>query len=153
MAEEKVTLSIEEQESIAEAILRIVAGYADFPKTVTQKKILLDDLKDVESVGIFLTSGAVVLKKYISGSFKAQVPFTICYKCTPTTNAAVIAKREVLDGLGKWMEEMEYPSLSDGRKIESINRTTTTVLAGKTEDGASVFQFGGTLKYFKKKRG
>ena len=150
MAEEKATLSIEEQQSISETILRIVASYTDFPKTVTQKKILLDDLKDAESIGIFLTSGAVVLKKYISGSFEAQVPFVICYKCTPTTNAAVISKREVLDGLGQWMEEMEYPSLSDGRKIKSINRTTTTVLSGKTEDGASVFHFGGTLKYFKK---
>lgn len=150
MEEEKATLSIEEQQSISEAILRIVASYTDFPKAVTQKKILLDDLKDAESIGIFLTSGAVVLKKYISGSFEAQVPFIICYKCTPTTNAAVISKREVLDGLGQWMEEMEYPSLSDGRKIKSINRTTTTVLSGKTEDGASVFQFGGTLKYFKK---
>lgn len=150
MTEEKTGLSIEEQKSIAEAVLRIVAEYSDFPKTVTKKKILLDDLKEAESVGIFLTAGAVVLKKYISGSFEAQVPFTICYKCTPTTNAAVIAKREVLDGLGKWMEEMEYPALSDGRSIKSINRTTTTVLAGKTEDGASVFQFGSTLKYFKK---
>ena len=46
MSEEKVTLSIEEQESIAEALLRIVAEYPDFPKTVTSKKILLDDLKD-----------------------------------------------------------------------------------------------------------
>lgn len=150
MTEKKVELSIEEQESIAEAVLRIVAEY-EFPKTITSKKILLDDLKDSESIGIFLTSGAVVIKKYVSGSFEGQVPFTIFYKCTPTTNAAVIEKRTVLDGLGKWMEEMEYPALSDGRKIQSIKRATTVVLDGKTEDGASVFRCGFTLKYFKKR--
>lgn len=150
MAEEKAGLSIEEQESIAEAVLRIVAKYPDFPRSITSKKIFLDNLSDAESIGIFLTAGAVVLKKYISGSFEAQVPFTVDYKCTPTTNAAVIAKREVLDGLGKWMENMEYPMLTGGRKIQSIGRTTTTVLAGKTQDGASVFRFSGTLKYFKK---
>ena len=117
MAEEKQTLSIGEQESIAEAVLRIVAEYSGFPSTVTKKKITLDDLKDAESIGIFPTSGAVILKQYISGSFEAQFPFTIYYKCTPTTNAAVISKRSVLDGLAKWLEDTEYPSLSDGRSI------------------------------------
>lgn len=150
MAEEKKKLSIEEQESIAEAVLRIVAAYPDFPKTITAKKINLDDLKDAESIGIFPVTGAVVLKQYVSGSFEAQFPFTLCYKCTPTTNAAVVSKRNVLDGLAKWLEEIEYPALTDGRDIQKIERTTTTVLAGKDESGNSIFQCGCKLRYFKK---
>lgn len=150
MAEEKKKLSIGEQESIAEAVLRIVAEYPNFPKTITAKKINLDDLKDTESIGIFPMTGAVVLKQYVSGSFEAQFPFTLCYKCTPTTNAAVISKRSVLDGLTKWLEEIEYPALTDGRNIQKIERTTTTVLAGKDESGSSIFQCGCKLEYFKK---
>ena len=151
MAEEKESLSIDEQESIAEAVLRIVASYSDFPKTITDKKIHLDNLKESESIGIYPTAGAVVLKRYVSGSFEAQFPFTIYLKCNPTTNAAVVAKREILEGLAKWMEKMKYPALSDGRKIQSIERKTSVTLAGKDEAGDSIFQCGFTLKYFKKR--
>lgn len=152
MEEKKQVLSIGEQQSIAEAALHIVAQYPDFPKTVTQEKIHLDNLMELEDIGVFPTSGAAVMKRYVSGSFEAQFPFAIYYKCSPTTNAAMISKREVLDGLGKWMEEMEYPALSDGRKIQSIQRTTTVILAGKDESGAAVLRCDFTLKYFKKRR-
>ena len=151
MAEEKQQLSIDEQESIAEALLRLVASFDSYPSTITQNKIFLDDLKDAESIGIYPTSGAVVLKKYVSGSFEAQFPFTLYYKCNPTNNAAVIEKREVLNELAKWLGTTEYPALSDGRIVKSIERTTTTTLAGKDESGNSIFQCGCTLKYFKKK--
>lgn len=151
MAEERQSLSIDEQESIAEAVLRIIASYPDFPKTITEKKIHLDNLKEAESVGIYPTSGAVVLKTYVSGSFEAQFPFTIYLKCNPTTNAAVVAKREVLEGLAKWMENLEYPALSDGRKIQSIIRQSSVTLAGKDESGDAIFQCGFILKYFKKR--
>lgn len=151
MAEEKQNLSIEEQENIAEAVLRIVASYSDFPKTITEKKIFLDDLKEADSIGIYPSSGAVVLKTFVSGSFEAQFPFIIYLKCNPTTNSAVVAKREVLEGIAKWMEEMEYPALSDGRKIQSIKRNSSVTLGGKDEAGNSIFQCSFTLKYFKKR--
>lgn len=150
MAEQKQSLSVDEQKSIAEAVLRIVASYTDFPKTITNSRIHMDDLKECESIGIYPAAGAV-LKKYISGSFEAQFPFTLYYKCKPTSNHAVIEKRNVLDGLGAWMETMEYPELSEKREIQSINRTTAVVLAGKDDAGNSIFQCGFTLKYFKKK--
>lgn len=150
MAEQKQGLSVDEQESIAEVLLRIIASYPDFPKSITEEKINLDDLKDEENIGIFPTVGAIVLKKYISGSFEAQFPFAICYKCRPTSNEIVLAKRNVLDGLGKWMENMEYPTLDDGRKIQSIERNAVT-MAGKMDDGCSVFRCNCTLKYFKKR--
>ncbi len=151
MAEQKQNLSIEEQENIAEAVLRIVASYKDFPKTITENKIFLDDLKEADSIGIYPASGAVVLKTFVSGSFEAQFPFMVYLKCNPTTNAAVVAKREVLEGLAKWMEEMEYPSLSDGRKIQSIKRNSSVTLGGKDKSGDSIFQCSFTLKYFKKR--
>lgn len=151
MENEKQSLSIDEQESIVEAVLRIVASYTDFPKSITEKKIHLDDLKEADSIGVYPTSGAVVTKTYISGSFEAQFPFTIYLKCNPTTNAAVVAKREILEGLVAWIEELEYPALSDGRKIQSIKRSTSVALAGKDESGDSIFQCGFILKYFKKR--
>jgi len=110
----------------------------------------LDDLKESESIGIFPLSGAVITKQYVSGSFEAQFPFSVCFKCSPTTNKAVIVKRRSLEGLAEWLESMKYPPLSEGRTIRKIERTTTTILSGKDESGASVFQCGFNLLYFKK---
>lgn len=151
MAEQRQSLDITEQESIAEAVLRIVASYEAFPKSITEKNIFLDDLKQADCIGVSPTGGAVVSKKFISGSFEAQFPFNIYFKCNPTTNAATVAKREVLEGLAKWMEEMEYPALTDGRKIQSIERKTAVTLAGRDEANNLIFQCGFTLKYFKKR--
>ena len=151
MEEKKQQLSVDEQESIAQAVLQLVRTYPHFPKTITAKKILMDDLKDAEDIGIFPISGAVILKKYVSGSFEAQFPFVIDYKCAPTTNDAFIKKRAVLDDLAKWLSVADYPALSDCRSIKSIERTTTTASAGKTPDGNSVLRCSFTLKYFKKR--
>lgn len=151
MAEERQSLDIVEQNNIAEVVLRIVAGYPDFPNTITEKKVRLDSVNKPEEVGVIPTQGAVIVKQYISGSFEAQFPFVICYKCNPTTNQAVIEKRTVLENLCKWMHDMEYPGLSDGRKILQIEQTTNVVKTSEDESGASIFQCGCRLKYFKKR--
>lgn len=151
MADEKQSLDIEEQNNIAEALLRIVAGYPDFPSTITEKKVHLDSVNNEEEIGVLPTAGAVIIKQYISGSFEAQFPFMVCYKCNPTTNQAVIDKRTLLENLCKWMKTMEYPALSEGRKILQIEQTTNVVKAGEDNSGASIFQCGCRLKYFKKR--
>lgn len=151
MAEEKQSLDIGEQNSLVEAVLRIVAGCPDFPSTITEKKVHLDSVDKAEEIGIIPTSGTVIVQQYISGSFKAQFPFVVCYKCNPTTNQAVVEKRTVLENLCKWMKNTEYPALSDGRKILQIEQTTNVVKTGEDESGASIFQCGCRLKYFKKR--
>lgn len=151
MEKKQAVLSVEEQESIAEALLRLIAEYPDFPETTQESNIHLNDIKAAGDIGIYPASGAVVTKTYVSGSFEAQYPFDLYYKCNPTNNAAAVSANDVLDGLAKWLETAAYPELSDGRKIQSIRRTTTVVLAGKTEDKSSVYQCGCVLKYYKKK--
>lgn len=147
---EKQKLSITEQENMAEAVLRIVAAYPDYPKTITDSNIRLDDLEGKsECIGVFPISGAVVLKEYIYGGFDAEYPFLLLYKCQPTTNRAVIEKRGVFDKLAMWLESIEYPDLSDGREIQSIKRTSTTILTEKAKDGMSVFQCTFKLNYSK----
>lgn len=149
MADEREKLSIAEQESIATAVLALVKSYPDFPKTIAAKNVHLDDLKDSVCIGIFPTSGAVVTKKYITGSFEAQFPFQVCYKCNPTSDQSKIAARDVMENLAKWIENVKFQEIADGTKIQSIQRTTTVALVGKTEDGNSVFQCSFTLKYRK----
>lgn len=151
MADEKQILDIDEQKSIAEIVLRIVAEYPDFPKTISKEKIHLDTVDKAEEIGIIPTPGAVVIKKYISGSFEAQFPFYICYKCNPTNNKAVIEKRDLLENLCKWMHEMKYSSVTNEREILSIEQTTNVIKVGKDESGASIFQCGCRLKYYKKR--
>lgn len=151
MEKERQRLDIEEQNSIAEAVLRIVAGYPDFPKNITEDKVRLDSVNKPEEIGVIPTSGAVITKQYISGSFEAQFPFVVCYKCTPTTNQAVIEKRTILENLCKWMKSMQYPALSEGREILKIEQTTNVVKTEEEKGGTSIFQCGCRLKYLKKK--
>lgn len=153
MSEQLEVLSISEQQTISEALIRMVAEYDGFPSTVTDKQIYWQSMdKDKECVGIYTMPGAVYLKKYVSGSFEAQFPFSVMYKCKPTNNPSRIEKQNVLDSLGAWLEgKIKYPDISDNRTIQSITRTGTSFLGGKDEAGNDIYQCNFNLKYFKKK--
>ena len=142
-------LSVSEQSTISEALLRLIASYDAFPSTVTAKKIYWQYMDNTECIGAYTMAGAVYLKKYITGSFLAQFPFCIQYKCKPSSNDARIKKQSVLDSLGSWLETTELPALTDNRTIESIGRTGTTFLAGNDTSGNEIYQCNFNLKYAK----
>lgn len=152
MSEQLEVLSISEQQTVSEALLRMVAEYDGFPATVTDKQIYWQSMdKDKECVGIFTMPGAVYLKKYVSGSFEAQFPFSIMYKCKPGNNSSRIGKQNMLDSLGAWLESgIVYPDMSDNRTIQSITRTGTSFLVGNDEAGNNIYKCNFNLKYFKK---
>ena len=67
--------------------------------------------------------------------------------------------KEFLDSLGKWLERQqikinedttqlkEYPSLSEGRRVEEIRRQTMAYLDSRTEDNIEDWAIGMNLKY------
>lgn len=148
--ENRNPLSISEQEQISAAILQMVASYTDFPSNITSKKIFWQHIEPSGSVGVFGLTGAVYLRRYVSGNFRAQFPFCIRYTCSPTSNADRIDKRAVLDKLADWIcNKIEYPDLTDGRTIDKIEQTSVTTLAGVDDNGNELYQCNFVLEYSK----
>ena len=145
MDKQQEMLSISEQESISETVLRMVAQFPEMPKGLVP---LWQDMPKKEGIGIFTMQGAAYLSKDILGGFKAQFPFRLLYRSVETGNSEAIASQGILEKLSEWLENMEYPALTDGRKIEEITRKSPVFLAGKDEAG-TVFQCNMNLIYRK----
>lgn len=142
-------LSVTEQSTISEAILRLIGEYEDFPSEISTKDIFWNFLKPNRCIGIFSMPGAVYLRRYVSGSFRAQFPFSMRYTTKPTNNKGRIEKQAVLDELGEWLESVTYPALSDNRTIDKIERTSSSQLIGVDADGNELYQINMVLTYSK----
>ena len=94
--------------------------------------------------------GAVYLKKYVSGSYVAQMPFQMMYKCSPTTNKASIEAQEMLNSLAAWMEESGIEFKDQHLTLQSIARTSPVYGSGQDEK-AAMYAVNMQLKYFYKK--
>ncbi len=142
-------LSVTEQSTISEALLRLIGEYEDFPSEISTKDIFWNFLKPNRRIGIFSMPGAVYLRRYVSGSFRAQFPFSVRYTTKPTNNKSRIEKQSVLDELGEWLESVTYPALSDNRTIDKIERTASSQLIGVDADGNELYQCNMVLTYSK----
>lgn len=145
-------LTISDAENAASAVLALVMKYPEFPDTfkADHRSVIWNGLKDTTSIGIFPLQGASYLKKYVSGSYTAQMPFQIIFRSSPTTNKGAIDAQLVLESLAKWMEEAGIEFKDQYMKLESISRTSVvyTVEQDTTQIGYGVNM---QLKYFYKK--
>lgn len=132
MEQQLETLSIAEQSSIAEAVLRLVAVAPDIPPGLSP---LWSDMDKGESIGIFPIQGAVYLKKDILGGFMAQFPFRILYRSVSDGNGERIESQDALWKIAQWLEQIPYPPLTEGRIIESIEPKSPAFPVGKDESG------------------
>lgn len=144
---DKEPLKIKDMEGVSEAVLTLVSKYPDMPKN---RKVQWQSMDDGECIGLYTLSGAVYLKRYISGAFIGQMPFRIMYQVSPTTNKARINSQKFLEELAKWLEtcsaEFRDPKLS----IESIERTSPVIMAAAYEDGSEVYQTTMNITYIQK---
>lgn len=160
MQDEKQVLDIEEQK----AITRAVALMLQKCPAVTNRKITtrIEDLMTTPGViGIFPLNGSVYLKKYISGAFVGQCSFMLKYRHTPTDDEDKIDAADTLDRAGQWMEGRkvtidgkeyelsEYPELTDGREIVSIERQSNAFLNALMQDGSADYQINLRVQYRK----
>lgn len=127
-------LSITDAESAYKALLDMVIKYPSFPSgfTANNTTVRWNMTSSNTCIGLFPLQGAVYLKKYISGSYVAQLPFEIIYKTSTTTNKATVAVQDFLAELGRWMEECSI-EFNNGVKFESITRTTPVFIAAQDE--------------------
>lgn len=150
--EEPEKLTIRDAENAQKAILALVLQYPSFPRTfkADNSTVKWNNLNDGTSIGIFPLQGAIYLKKYVSGSYVAQMPFQMIYKCSPTTNKASIDAQEMLNSLAAWMEESGIEFKDPHLTLESIIRTSPVFSSGQNEK-VVMYAVNMQLKYFYKK--
>ncbi len=149
MEEEK--LKYIDMEGISEAILTMVAGYPELPFVANSKTVQWQSLDANEGIGIFTMSGAVYLRKYVSGSYVAQMPFQLMYRCTPTTNRARMSSQEFVEGLAKYLEGCTATFKDTHLEMQSIERTSPVLKREADNDGNETYMVAMNCKYYFKK--
>ena len=150
--DEKEKLTIKDAENAQRAILELIFKYPDFPKTfkANNTTIKWDDIATVTSIGIFTLQGARYLKRYVSGSYTAQIPFQIVFRSSPSTNKDTINAQTLIDGLGEWLENVGIDFRDEHMKLENISRTSPSFLMAQNEK-VSDYAVNMNLRYYYKK--
>ena len=124
--ERKELLSITDAESIQNAILQLVMTYPEYPESFepSYETIKWNGVNQDASIGLFPLPGAVYLKRYIYGGYKAQFYFAIRYRSSPQSANASINSQMLVENIAKWLEKCAI-NFNDGKTtIESITRTS-----------------------------
>lgn len=149
LEEIKERLSDAEYDKVGDMLLELLAQCPYVPKDASIK-INSEDAKPCVSVW---TTGGNYAKKYISGSFEAELWLEIGYKSFPKGNGQMIDAQAIVDNIAKWLENItELPKLSDGRKITSFTANNSVPTVNDVEsDTSTTFAVRAAMKYFKKK--
>lgn len=159
---DKQALGIEEQEAMTRAVGLMVQ---ECPVVKSRKAVVRieDILTAPGSIGVFPLQGSVYLRRYISGAFVGQYLFMLRYRVRPGGDESKIIAADALDQIGRWIEGAavtvnnteyqlsEYPGLTEGRTIDSIERQTNAFLAALTEDGTADYQINLKVTYSRKR--
>nr|DAS66187.1 MAG TPA: Minor capsid protein from bacteriophage [Caudoviricetes sp.] len=145
-------LTIRDAENAGKGLLALVMAYPDYPRgfKADNSTVKWNSINEDRSIGVFPIQGAVYLKKYVSGSYVAQMPFQIIYKCSPTTNKASMDAQEMLNNLAAWMEESGIEFKDPHLTLEAIARTSP-VFGGNQNEKTVTYAVNMQLKYFYKK--
>ncbi len=150
--EDKIeTLSVKDMNTISEAVLNLVFYYPDFPFKATAKNIQWQCLGDSEGIGLFTLQGARYLSRYVSGSYSAQFPFRIVYKCSPNSNKLRLEKQTLVENLSTWLENCSAELKDTQIQIEKIEQTSNVYKLDADKDGYEQYTCSMNLKYFYKK--
>lgn len=128
-------LMIQDAENAQRAVLDLILKYPKFPSgfTADNKTVRWNRIETTTSIGIFPLQGSMYLKKYISGSYTAQMPFQIVFRSSPGTNKASIDAQLVLEELSKWLEERCVEFKDKHMTLDSIVRTSPVFTAAQDE--------------------
>lgn len=128
-------LTIADAENGYKAIHSLVCAFPNYPKSFTAdaKTVQWNMVGTSTSIGLYPLPGAIYLRKYISGSYKAQLPFQIVYKTSITTNAATINAQTMLENLAKWLETCGIDFEDENMVLESIARQTPVFVIKQDE--------------------
>ncbi len=150
MANEKTEpLTITECETVVEALWELVKQYPK-QKDDPEVKAEYDALGANKSLSVSVLGGRYK-KKYVSGSFTAEVAFHVAYKSQPQTSEQRIDRQAFVGRIMQWLENTKnLPLLTDGR---TITRIATQGVPYKDETGQNkdtVYAADAVMEYMKK---
>ena len=150
--QETIKVDVEGSEAVSTVLLQLVN---EFPGKA--EKIAFSSLSETSGISLFPTEETDICGHVTQ---ICQYPFSVVYRCSPSTEQMRIKIKEFLDLLGKWLERQnvivdgktykleEYPALSAGNRIiQSISRTNVAHLAATYQDGIEDWEVSMTLKY------
>lgn len=159
MAEKQYAIDIDGTEIVSTALMALLNSFPG----LDGKEIAFSTLSDTSGIGLFPTSGAVILseKESITGHVRqvCMYPFTVIYRAAPKTETAKLRMKELLDAIGKWLERQPviingetcqlaaYPGIGNGREIKSISRKNPGHLNGTYQDGVEDWAIAASLQY------
>lgn len=149
MSEEiKERLSKTEYDKVGEMLLELIAECPFIPKDAKVKY----NSKDVGKCVYIITTGGGLKKKYISGSFTAEIGLQIAYQSFPQGNGQMINAQALVDNIANWLEDVEnLPKLTGNRTITKITANNSFPNVEEVEgDKATVFAVNVVMEYYKK---
>ncbi len=143
-------LSATEYDIIEKALWELVKQYPSEPgdPDVTAQ---YDELDAGVSLAV-LVDGGRYTKKYVSGSFNAEVYFRLAYKSNPKTSPQRINSQAFVGKVMKWLESTDnLPLLTDNRTITRITATNAVPYKDETgQDKSIIYAAAAVMEYFKK---
>ena len=150
MANKKIVrYDIDGYEAVTSALMELLNQY---PGLSENDEISFSTLEETKGKAMFPISGAAVetSKKSVTGKVTevCLYPFYVIYRASGLNESRKEKVKEWLDNLGKWLERKklsidgteycleEYPPLTDGRQILTIERQSPSYLDNTNEDKA-----------------
>lgn len=132
----KEALSVTDAESIQNAVLQLVLKYPEYPASFEPSfaTVKWNDISTDMSIGLYALPGAVYLKRYIYGGYKAQFFFAVRYRSSPQSTPARISSQIMLENLAKWLENCRIRFADEKITMESIVRTSQVYSPSQDEN-------------------
>jgi len=132
----KEALSVTDAESIQNAVLQLVLKYPEYPASFEPSfaTVKWNDISTDMSIGLYALPGAVYLKRYIYGGYKAQFFFAVRYRSSPQSTPARISSQIMLENLAKWLENCRIQFADEKITMESIVRTSQVYSPSQDEN-------------------
>lgn len=138
-----------EQEILIKTLIDLINTFPDLPKVIREKGVMFYDMfPSLECIGIATLNSAIILKKYIAGSYIGQYNFRLQYRYSTKNYNERIQKQSLLSTIGEWLEKKKitrldgseyslgnYPEISKNKNIIEIEVTDRTILIDKNKTG------------------
>lgn len=142
-------LSATEYDIIEKALWELVKQY---PKEKIDPDVTAqyDELKEDVSLAVFVDGGRYT-KRYVSGSFNAEVYFHLAYKSNPKNSPQRIDSQAFVGRVMRWLENTkDLPLLTDNRTITKITAPGVPYKDDTQQDQSIVYVAPAVMEYFKK---
>lgn len=159
MANTPITYDVNGTEIMTNALLELLNTFPGLDGI----QITFSSLGEDSGVAFYPTSGAIIQseRESITGhvSQDCLYPFVVIYRAGNLSAKNKIRIKEWLDNLGKWLEKQpvyinsnvevlnEYPTLTGGRVIKEIERTSPAYLDTINDNRSENWAIGLQVKY------